>query len=128
MLVDSRDIYSHGKISLQSRHNSLDTPLFLGRLARSRIRQRLKQRAEVKKILDPEVCPAGRGDDEGIFSRQISPGERHALQAAVIVVEVGAITPGTTDPAINQAQLAPEEGMEGVSHPEDLTRFRRIRL
>lgn len=94
---------------------------------RSRIRPALDQGAEAQKILDPEMGPAGRDCDEGIFRRQVGPGNGDVLQPAVIVVEVGAIATRPTDPAINQAELAPAEGMEWMGYPEVPAGFWRSR-
>ncbi len=89
--------------------------------------QALEQNAEAQEVLNTEMRSASRDDEEGVLRRQISPRDRDVLRAVVIVDEVGTIAPGPTDPAVSQAELVPEQGMEGVGYPEALDRFRRIR-
>lgn len=74
--------------------------------------------AESQEILHPEERPASRDDDERILRGEVGPVDRNTLQAAIVVVEVGAKAPGRPNAVVDEIELMPEEGVEWVGHAE----------
>jgi hypothetical protein len=76
------------------------------------------QRNQVQEVVHPEMRAAGRHAREWIRRHRIGPGGCEAPYPAGVIVKVDALlAPGIAP--LDQNELAPKEGMEGMDDPKN---------
>ena len=69
-------------------------------------------------MVDAEVRASGRHPLERIRRNRVGPGGRQAAYPATVIVKVDALlAPGIAP--LDQSELAPKEGMEGMDDPKN---------